>query len=138
MILPKLKILVALDDSKNSQRGLYITKQNDTKLTGIHVMCNNPKEFQKIKYSEKILIETDKIMYCAKQCSIQNGILFDKKITFGDINSEIIQFAKTLNYDTIIIGAKIRDAVREIFFESISNYILHRTNISIKSGQNGK
>jgi nucleotide-binding universal stress UspA family protein len=34
----------------------------------------------------------------------QNGILFEKKIDFGDPGSKIIQFAKVLNFDMIIIG----------------------------------
>ena len=131
------KILVALDGSKNSKRGLdlaiYLARQNDTKLTGIHVICNIPKGFQKLEYPEKpLLIEADKIMNSAQKHSAQNGILFEKKISFGDIGPEIVQFAKNLNYDIIVIGARGRSAIREIFLGSVSNYdwILRPATIS--------
>lgn len=137
MIQAKIKkILVALDGSKNSKRGLdmaiYLARQNHTKLTGIHVICKIPKEFQKLEYPEKpLLIEADKIMNYAQKYSAQNGILFEKKISFGDIGPEIIQFAKTLNYDIIVIGARGRGAIKEIFLGSVSNHVLHKTHIPV-------
>jgi len=130
------KILVALDGSENSKRALeiaiYLARQNNTKLTGIHVICNIPKEFQKMKYPEKpLLIEADKIMNYAQKHSAQNGILFEKKISFGDVGSEIVQFANNLNYDIIIIGARGRSALKEIFLGSVSNYVLHKSKIPV-------
>ena len=130
------KILVALDGSENSKRGLdmaiYLARQSNTKLTGIHVICKIPKEFQKLEYPEKpLLIEADKIMNYSKKRSAQNGILFEKKISFGDIGSEIIKFAKALNYDIIIIGARGMSNIKEIFLGSVSNYVLHKSKIPV-------
>ena len=137
MIKTKIKkILVALDGSKNSQRGLdiaiYFARQHHTKLTGIHVICNIPKDFQKLTYPEKpLLIEAEKIMDNAKKISAQNGILFEKKISFGAIGSEIIKFAKSLDYDMIVIGARGQGAIREIFLGSVSNYVIHKSSIPV-------
>ena len=137
MIKTKIKkILVALDGSKNSKRGLdmaiYFARQHDTKLTGIHVICNIPKEFQKLKYPEKpLLLEANSIMEHAKKRSAQNGILFEQKISFGDIGIEIIKFATNLNYDIIIIGARGRGALQEVLLGSVSNYVVHKSKIPV-------
>ena len=137
MIKTKIKkILVALDGSKNSQRGLdmaiHFARQHHAKLTGIHVICSIPKDFQKLTYPEKpLLIEAEKIMGNAKKISAQNGILFEKKISFGAIGSEIIKFAKSLDYDVIVIGARGRGAIKEIFLGSVSNYVIHKSSIPV-------
>ena len=137
MIKRKIKkILVALDGSKNSNRGLdmaiYLARQNDTKLTGIHVIGKMPKEYRKLGYPEKpLLVEADKIMEYAKKRSAQNGILFEKKISFGDIGTEIVKFAKSLNYDIIIIGARGQGTFKEIFLGSVSNYVVHKSKIPV-------
>lgn len=137
MIKRKIKkILVALDGSKNSNRGLdmaiYLARQNDTKLTGIHVICKIPKEYRKLEYPEKpLLVEANRIMEYAKKRSAQNGILFEKKVSFGDIGTEIVKFAKSLNYDIIVIGARGQGVFKEIFLGSVSNYVVHKSNIPI-------
>jgi len=137
MIKRKIKkILVALDGSKNANRGLdmaiYLARQNDTKLTGIHVICKIPKEYQKLEYPEKpLLVEADRIMKYAKKRSAQNGILFEKKVSFGDIGTEIIKFSKSLNYDIIIIGARGQGTFKEIFLGSVSNYVVHKSKIPV-------
>lgn len=137
MIKKKIqKILVTLDGSKNSERGLEMAinfaRHYDTKLTGIHVISKIPKEFQKLEYPEKpLLIEAEKIMERVRKTSARNGILFEEKITFGDIGKEIVKFADNLNYDIIIIGARGRGAVKEILLGSISNYVLHKSKIPV-------
>ena len=130
------KILVALDGSENSKRcldvGIYLARQSDSKLTGIHVICKIPKEFQKLEYPEKpLLIEADKIMDYSKKRSAKNGILFEKKISFGDVGPEIVRFAKALDYDLIIIGARGISSIKEIFLGSVSNYVLHKSKIPV-------
>jgi nucleotide-binding universal stress UspA family protein len=130
------KILVALDGSKNSERGLEMAiafaRYHDTKLTGIHVISKIPKEFQKLEYPEKpLLIEAEKIMEHARVLSAQNGILFEEKITFGYIGDEIVKFAAKIHYDIIIIGARGRGAIKEILLGSVSNYVLHQSKIPV-------
>ena len=111
---------------------IYLARQNDTKLTGIHVICKIPKEYRELEYPEKpLLIEADRIMKYAKKRSAQNGILFEKKVSFGDISTEIVKFARSLNYDIIIIGARGQGTFKEIFLGSVSNYVVHKSKIPI-------
>ena len=137
MIKTKIKkILVALDGSKNSQRGLdmgiNLARQFDTKLIGIYVISNIPKKYYKLDYPEKpLLIAADKIMESAKIRCAQNGILFEKKISFGEPGPEIIKFAKSLNFDIIIIGARGMSSIKEVFLGSVSNHVLHKSSIPV-------
>lgn len=137
MIKTKIKkILVALDGSKNSQRGLdmgiNLARQFDTKLIGINVISNIPKKYYKLDYPEKpLLIAADKIMESAKIRCAQNGILFEKKISFGEPGPEIIKFAKSLNFDIVIIGARGMSSIKEVFLGSVSNHVLHKSSIPV-------
>ncbi len=131
------KILVALDGSKNSLRGLkmaiYLARQSDTKLTGIHVLPRYPKkEYRKLSYPEKpALLEADKIMEFAKELSAKNGILFEKKIRFGYPDQSIVKYANSENYDMVIIGARGLSGIKEIFLGSVSNYVMHKSTIPV-------
>ncbi len=137
MIKSKIKkILIALDGSKNSQRGLdmgiYLARQCDTKLIGIYVISNIPKKYYKLTYPEKpLLLAVDKIMESAKKRCAQNGILFEKKIDFGDPGTKITKFAKALNFDIIVIGARGMSRIKETFFGSVSNYVIHKSSIPV-------
>ena len=137
MIKTKIKkILVALDGSKNSYRGLdmgiYMARQSDTKLIGMYVVSNIPKKYYNLKYPEKpLLIAADDIMESAKIRCAQNGILFEKKIDFGDPGLKIAEFAESLNFDIIIIGGRGMSNIKEKFLGSVSNYVLHKSKIPV-------
>ena len=131
------KILVPLDGSKNSFRGLdeaiYLARQCGATLTGIFVLPRTPeKAFRRLQNPEKEALKiADKIMERAKLRSAQNGIVFNKKIDFGDPAYMIVKFAKSLNYDIIVIGARGQSGIKDIFLGSTSNYILHKSPIPI-------
>ena len=137
MIKTKIKkILVALDGSKNSYRGLdmgiYLARQFDTKLTGIYVISNIPKKYYDLNYPERpLLLAAEDILETAKIRCARNGILFEKKIDFGDPGSKITTFANSLNFDIIIIGTRGMSDIKELFLGSVSNYVLHKSSIPV-------
>lgn len=130
------KILVCLDGSKNSIRGLkmaiYLARQSQTKLTGIMVLPKNPKKSQKSKYPEKqMLKKAEKILQAAKLLSAKNGILFEYKISFGNAGDSIVKFAESLGYDVIVIGARGLSAIKEAFFGSTSHHVSQKSRIPV-------
>ncbi|CAE6487447.1 MAG: universal stress protein [Candidatus Nitrosotenuis sp.] len=141
MISTKFKnILVPLDGSKNSMRGLDtaigLARQSHAKLVGICVLQRPPhpafRSARSVQYPEKqILQNAQDIMDFAEKHCAQNGILFEKKITFGDPGHMIVKFAKDKGFDLIVIGARGIGAVKEIFFGSVSNYVLHKATIPV-------
>jgi len=137
MIKKKIdKILVALDGSKNSQRalsmGIFLARQSDIKLIGINIITNIPKKYHHLSYPEKpILFATDNMMECAKKLCAENGILFERKIDFGDPGPKIIKFAESLNFDIIVIGTRGMSGIKEKLLGSVSNYVIHKSSIPV-------
>lgn len=131
------KILVPLDGSRNSIRGLdnaiYLARQCQATITGIYVLPRVPvRSYRAIQHPEKELLkDADKNMEYAKKHSAQNGIIFQKKISFGDPGYTITKYAKDKKFDIIIIGARGRSSIKEIFFGSVSNYVIHKANIPV-------
>lgn len=131
------KILVPLDGSKNSLRGLdegiYLARQCHATITGLYVVpLSKPKIDAQISYVEKhILKNAAKFMSKAKTRSAQNGILFDDKVVYGDEGPKIINFADTKSYDIIVIGSRGLGSLKEAFLGSTSNYVLHKSKIPV-------
>jgi len=131
------RILVPLDGSKNSIRGLdnaiYLARQCQATITGIYVLPRVPvATYRKIQYPEKELLkDADRNMEYAKKYSAQNGIVFEKKISFGDPGYTIVKYAKDKKFDIIVIGARGRGSIKEIFFGSVSNYVLHKASMPV-------
>ncbi|MDX1798653.1 MAG: universal stress protein [Candidatus Lokiarchaeia archaeon] len=136
MIRKKIKkILVPLDGSKNSLRGLdeaiYLARQCQATITGLYVVpMAKPQTNSQISYVEKYhLNNAAKFMTKAKTRSAQNGVLFDDKIAYGEEGPKIINFAKS--YDIIIIGSRGMSPLKETFLGSTSNFVLHKSKIPV-------
>ncbi|HSA98659.1 MAG TPA: universal stress protein [Candidatus Nitrosotenuis sp.] len=131
------RILVPLDGSKNSIRGLdnaiYLARQCQATIIGIYVLPRVPvSTYRKIQYPEKELLkDADSNMEFAKKRCAQNGIVFEKKISFGDPGYTVVKYAKDKKFDIIVIGARGRGALKEIFFGSVSNYVLHKADTPV-------
>ena len=140
MISTKIKkILVPLDGSKNSLRGfdmaIAFARQFGALVIGICVIYAAPRsEFRGTGSIEKgDYDKVKKFMNAAKTRAAQNGIIFKEKILYGDIGYNILKFAhnKTNNIDLIVIGSRGRGRAKEVFFGSVSNYILHASNLPV-------
>ena len=131
------RILVPLDGSKNSIRGLdnaiYLARQCQATVIGIYVLPRVPvSTYRKIQYPEKELLkDAERNMEFAKKHCAQNGIMFEKKISFGEPGYTIAKYAKDKKFDIIVIGARGRGAIKEMFFGSVSNYVLHKANMPV-------
>ena len=132
-------ILVPLDGSKNSARGLEmaikIAGSGESTLTGlISIEVPPHSEFKGTgTVSKKAIQEAKKIMKESKISVEKNGLKFKAKIMQGNIGYNIIKTAhsKETKYDMIVIGSRGRSSVKEIFFGSTSNYVIHASKIPI-------
>ena len=138
MIKTKIKkILVALDGSENSFRGLdqaiIIARNGHAIITGVYVTPLSPPASteQKAYIKNYLLKNANKFLKKAKIRSAQNGILFYEKIIHGDEGPRIVKFAHDKNFDLIIIGSRGMSSVKEIFLGSTSNYVLHKSKIPV-------
>ncbi len=139
MIKKKIsKILVPIDGSKNSIRGLEtaitLARSCRATITGIYSIHAPPhSEFRGIGSVEKSLnIQVKKFMEEAKMLAAKNGIVFNEKIARGEIGYNIIKIAHGKgNFDMIVMGSRGRSSTKEIFFGSVSNYVVHTSKIPV-------
>ena len=130
------KILVPMDGSKNSMRGLdeaiYLARQCHAIITGLYVIPISNSTDSQISNLEKYLLDNaSKFMSKAKTRAAQNGIIFDDAIIHGDEGPKIISYANNKSYDIIVIGSRGMGSIKEIFLGSTSNYVLHKSKIPV-------
>ena len=127
------KILVPLDGSSNSFRGLdvaiHMARQCHATITGLYVLgITKPKTNEPITPLEKLLLNNaQKIMKKAKLKAAQNGILFFDRVSYGDDERRIVDIAERKKFDLIVIGSRGMGAAKELFLGSTSNYVLHKS-----------
>jgi len=136
--LPTIKkILVPLDGSQNSFRGLdyaiYLARQCNATITGISIIPFYPKALllTPVLYERVLTRAAKEFMAKAKKRSAQNGIVFNEKITDGHVIDEILDFSREKKFDLIVIGARGLGSVKEIFLGSTSNGVVHKSNVPV-------
>lgn len=131
------KILVPLDGSSNSMRGLNeaikIAASSDAKITGFYVF--HLPISAGIKYTQKMKDEAQKKAVLAIGPAMKKtkeaGAKFEYKTGGGNTGSEIVNFAKKNKFDMVIIGARGLSGAKEKFLGSVSNYVMHKSSVPV-------
>lgn len=138
MIQNKIKkILVPMDGSKISfdalDNAIEIARACHATIFGIHVISFLPTDFMPsvIPYEIHQKKESGKFMEIAKNHAAKKGIVFKYAITFGSPVDHIINTAKSKKFDLIVIGAHGKGKVKELFLGSVSNAVLHKSQIPV-------
>jgi nucleotide-binding universal stress UspA family protein len=136
MAIKTKKILVPLDGSKNSLRGLdmaiHLARQSQGTITALSVKtvpgvyALHPLgflDFNSMKEVKKIL--ADAKLRAAKK----GGIQLTGKAIAGDPGYDIARFVNNSKnkIDLVVVGARGRGSAKEIFLGSVSNYVLHKS-----------
>ena len=132
------KILVPLDGSKNSQRGLEmaisLARQCGATITGVYsINVQSRSEFRNVgAVTDKLNKEIEKMLKNAKVLAAQNGIVFKERKMRGDVGYNIVKLAQGKDkFDMIVMGSRGRSAAKEMFFGSVSNYVIHAAKIPV-------
>ena len=73
-----------------------------------------------------------KFMGEVKLLITQNRIAFKEKMVRGEIRYNIIKIAHGKdNFDMIVIDSRGRSSAKEMFFGSVSNYVIHTSKIPV-------
>ena len=131
------KILVPLDGSSNSTRGLdraiEIAKGSGAEITGFYVF--HLPIAAGIKYTQKMKDEAQrkavKAIGPAMNRARKAGATFRYKTGGGNTGSEIVKFAQKGKYDMVVIGARGVGGAKEAFLGSTSNYVMHKTKVPV-------
>ncbi|MGV7226637.1 MAG: universal stress protein [Nitrosopumilus sp.] len=135
MAIKTKKILVPLDGSKNSLRGLdmaiHLARQSQGTIIALAVKtvpgiyAIHPLgflDFNSMKEVKKLLAD-------AKLRAAKKGIMLTGKAIAGDPGYDIARFANNAKnkIDLVVVGARGRGSAKEIFLGSVSNYVLHKS-----------
>jgi len=138
MIRKKIKkILVPLDGSKNSLRGLdeaiYLARQCQAIITGLYVIPIFPRNLTDaiMPFQIHLTKEAKKLMKNAKVRSAQKGVVFKSKIIFGSPSVEIDDMSKKGKFDIIVIGSRGQSGIKEVFLGSVANAIVHKSKAPV-------
>ena len=135
------KIMVCLDGSKNSLRGLdsaiLFAKQSDAMIIGVH-SDTSFSAFSAVRAPllpvKKWKKEAKTLMNVAKKKVEKNKIEFEGVVIGGHTSGiDLTTFANNPanKIDQIVIGARGMGFPKEIFFGSTSNFILHKAKAPV-------
>ena len=135
MAIKTKKILVPLDGSKNSIRGLdmaiHLARQSQGVIVALSIKsvpgiyAIHPLGFLDFNTSK----EMKKTLDDAKLRAAKKGIKLISKSLSGDPGYDIARFVnnKRNGIDLVVIGARGRSSAKELFLGSVSNYVLHKS-----------
>ena len=135
------RIMVCLDGSKNSLRGLdeaiMFAKQSGATIVGIH-SDTSFSAFSAVRTprlpEEKWTNEVRGLIHVAQEKVEKNKIKFEGIVLGGHTAGyDLVTFAnnKANKIDHIVIGARGMGFPKEIFLGSTSNFILHKSRVPV-------
>ena len=130
------KILVPLDGSKNSLRGLKFASdvaiQSGSSIIGLNVnsfpevLKDSPTLLRKTKQKSEDIIKQ------AKTASQKLSVLFTGIIKDNNnVGKTIVTFAENNKIDMIIMGSRGPDPEFEMFLGSIANFVINKSKIPV-------
>jgi nucleotide-binding universal stress UspA family protein len=132
------KILVSLDGSKNSLKGLehaiYLARQCGATITGLCVVPIYPPIAMpgiSTSFKSKMTKDAKKFLDEAKTRAAQNGIVFNEKIIQGIPTEDVVNFANKNKFDLVVVGHRGHSSVRELFLGSVANSTVHKSKIPV-------
>jgi nucleotide-binding universal stress UspA family protein len=140
MVSTKIKkILVPLDGSKNSFRGLdeaiSLARACHGTISALYIKTALPlMVFHPIGFMNLNQVpEAKKFLISAKTRAAKKGILLTHKIIGGEPAFDIFQYShnKKNKIDLVVIGARGRGLAKELFFGSVSNYVLRKSKLPV-------
>ena len=135
------RIMVCLDDSKNSLRGLDAAissaKQSDATIIGVH-SDTSFSAFSAVRApllpEEKWANDVKRLMSTAEKKVEKNKIKFEGVVIGGHSSGiDLTTFANNPanKIDQIVIGSRGMGFPKELFFGSTSNFVLHKAKVPV-------
>ena len=129
------KILIPLDGSKSSLRGLKfgidLAKYADSTIVGINIY-KIPSFIHSSNFVAEKKFQSKKILEFAKKISEKYNVHFINKSQRSDnIGKAIVAFAEKNCIDLIVIGSRGPDPEGGLFLGSVANYVVHKSKIPV-------
>jgi nucleotide-binding universal stress UspA family protein len=137
MVVKLEKILVPLDGSEHSSRGLekaiFLAGLSGAEITVVTVISVYPTLAAAVTHYQKYLIkQAEKQIKIAKSLVEKKGIAFRSEIILGgSIAGKIVNYAKSGGFDLIVIGSQQRSKLKEVILGSVADAVLHKSKVSV-------
>ena len=130
------KILVPIDGSKKSfkalDRALNLANLAGSEITCLHVIPHVPEGGPRTKgFDKQIVFEGKNLLNKASKIAMKNKIKIKEKIIRGSPSIVTTKFAKTGNFDHIVMSSTGSGSASDGMLESVSNYVLHKAKIPV-------
>lgn len=131
------KILVPLDGSRNSYRGLdeaiRLASTVNASITGLYVTPTSIPSASAVTAGirDNIKKKADSIIEGARRKAVQEGIEFHERITSGNVGSAISTYADHNKFDVVVIGSRGLSKAKETLLGSVANHVVHATKASV-------
>jgi len=133
------KILVPLDGSNNSFRGLDhaigLAKLSGASIVGAHVsyVPGNLAYPRQGFISQTLLKDAKRYLNTAKKRCTDNNVTFTSKILAGTPSHGIVKFGQEVRngINMIIMGTRGLSSAKESFLGSVSNHVVHKSKIPV-------
>ena len=133
------KILVPLDGSNNSFRGLDhaigLAKLSGASIVGAHVsyIPGNLAYPRQGFINQTLLKEAKRYLNTAKKRCTENNITFTSKILAGTQSHGIVKFGQEVRnrINMIVMGTRGLSSAKESFLGSVSNHVVHKSKIPV-------
>ena len=132
------KMLVALDGSKHSEKGLDIAislvKDSKKSIVGLFV---KPHSVDSVRYGDIFSGHHDeivkKVFQTLREKCKKNNVKFSTEVRTGDVKTIIEKLANDthMNLDMIIIGSRGRGSVKGVLLGSVSKHVLDKSKIPV-------
>ncbi|MDH3657721.1 MAG: universal stress protein [Nitrosopumilus sp.] len=130
------KILVPLDGSKNSLRGMKfaaaVANQSGSSIIGLNI--NSPPMFVKasVTLRNQAKLKSKEIIKEAEAITQKANVSF-RGITkvSNNVGKTIVTFAEGHQVDMIVIGSRGPDSEHELFLGSTANYVVIKSKIPV-------
>lgn len=130
-------ILVPLDGSSNSQRGMEmaisLARKCKATVTGMYVQDTLTRsEFapSSVTAEEPDAYAVELIERAAATAE-ENKVKFVSKVAYGDVGYAIVKEANSGDFDLVVIGSRGRGGVRAAFFGSVTKYVLQASKAPV-------
>ena len=133
------KILVPLDGSDNSLRGLdhaiSLAKLSGASIVGAHVsyVPGNLAYPKQGFINQQLVKEAENYLNAAKERCAENGIASTSKILPGTPSHGIVKFGQEVKngINMIVMGTRGLSSAKESFLGSVSNHVVHKSKVPV-------
>ncbi|GKS66894.1 universal stress protein [Nitrosarchaeum sp.] len=130
------KILVPLDGSKHSLRGLNLAlvfaKSTGTTIIGLNVFSYPSIIPLSLDMKNKIKKKSEEVIKQAKAISQKANVTFTGITKINDnVGNAIITVAEKHRADIVVIGSSGPDPESNMFLGSVANYVVNKSTIPV-------